>query len=122
MLSDVCSDALVELWESGAPDLALLRRDILNYTVEPFNYPKKVTDILLAAVNETARHEDGDDDAICGPLGLMALLLCTLRAYDTTAPNLEENLERELETWWPRAGEAVARLPPPTEEELSSNY
>ena len=117
MLSDVCCDTLVEIWESGAPDLGRLRLDILNYTVEPFDYPKSVTDVLLAAVHETARRQEGDNKALAGPLVLMALLLCTMRAYDN--PDFKiEGLPRELLRWWPRAQEAIARLPPPSAKEL----
>jgi hypothetical protein len=118
MLSDVCCDTLVEIWESGAPDLGRLRLDILHYTVEPFDYPKSVTNVLLAAVHETGRYQEGDNNALVGPLVLMALLLCTLRGYDSPDVKVEEGLPLELLRWWPQAQEAIARLPPPSAEEL----
>lgn len=118
MLSDICHDTLRDVWENGTPDLGQLRRDILNYTTKPFDYPKEVTDILLAAVHEASLDLEEQEDALLTPLGLMALLLCTLRAYDHPDPAFEAGLEAELLSWWPRAKDAVARLPPLTDYEL----
>lgn len=97
------------------PDLSELRCEILNYAHEPYRYPKRVTEILLAAVNELQLDEEGETEALATPITLLSSLMCTLRAYDS---DRDEGLESELLGWWPRAMDAVARLPAPTAEAL----
>ena len=98
MLSDSCGNFLDAMYDDGVtPEMYKELRDaIRHYQKKPFNYPRKVCEFLVAAIDAIQK-----PDPKIGNYVFIRLLIATFEAYWDPSGKKEAKLPKTLCEIWP---------------------